>query len=112
VRVLYVFEADTVRVADTEVGNDHAVLVDSDVAIALTAGDAPVEILLLQGKPLGEPVAQYGPFVMNTEEQIEQAFQDYRETQFGGWPWADAAPHHANKERFARHPDGRVEHPV
>jgi redox-sensitive bicupin YhaK (pirin superfamily) len=112
VRVLYVFEGDTVRVADREVNNDTAVLVDSDVPITLTAGDAPVEVLLLQGRPLGEPVAQYGPFVMNTDEEIEQAFQDYRETQFGGWPWRDVAPHHENQQRFARHPDGRVEHPV
>jgi redox-sensitive bicupin YhaK (pirin superfamily) len=112
VRVLYVFEGDTVRVVDTEVNNDTAVVVDSDVAVQLTAGDAPVEILLLQGRPLGEPVAQYGPFVMNTQEQIEQAFRDYNATQFGGWPWEDEAPHHGNEPRFARHPDGRVEHPV
>ena len=108
-RVLYVFEGNTVRVADRDVDNDTAVLVDSDVPITLTAGDAPVEILLLQGRPLGEPVAQYGPFVMNTQSEIEQAFLDYRETQFGGWPWDDEAPHHGTEARFARHPDGRVE---
>ncbi|KAJ3208605.1 hypothetical protein HDU82_002204 [Entophlyctis luteolus] len=62
-----------------------------DVEVANTGADKDVEVLVLQGKPIGEPVVQHGPFVMNTREEIMQAFSDYRRTQFGGWPWAEDA---------------------
>ncbi len=109
-RVLYVFEGDTVDIADVEVGSDTGVVVHAGVPVALNASSEEVEVLLLQGRPLGEPVAQYGPFVMNTQAEIDQAFQDYRATGFGGWPWPDNAPTHGrDRGRFARHVDGRVE---
>jgi redox-sensitive bicupin YhaK (pirin superfamily) len=50
--------------------------------IALQAGDAPTRALLIAGKPLNEPIAQYGPFVMNTNEQIFQAVEDFRAGRF------------------------------
>ncbi len=50
---------------------------DSD-GVRLQAGDAPTRALLIAGRPLGEPIAQYGPFVMNSEAELRQAFRDYQ----------------------------------
>jgi len=110
VRVLYVFEGDGITVGSHAIANEVGAVVRSDAPVSITGGAAPAEVLLLQGRPIGEPVARYGPFVMNTEQEIRQAFEDYQRTQFGGWPWDDDAPHHGPvKGRFAKHADGRVE---
>ena len=109
-RHLYLFKGGTVAVAGQEIRGKSVVEVRADQAIELANGDEPAEILLLQGRPIGEPVAQYGPFVMNTEAEIRQTMRDYQRTQFGGWAWPDSAPVHGrDPARFARHPDGRQE---
>lgn len=111
-RVLYVFRGSKIGVAGHEVPPIHAVQLRSDAAVELVNGDVEGEILMLQGRPIGEPVVQHGPFVMNTQGEIRQAFTDYQATQFGGWPWSSDGPVHAREEtRFAIHADGRVERP-
>lgn len=111
-RTLYFFKGAAVTVDGQEVRAPSAIVLRADAAVVLQAVEAPAEFLLLQGRPIGEPVAQYGPFVMNTQAEIMQAMQDYRRTQFGGWPFSDGAPVHGrDPARFARHPDGRLESP-
>ena len=76
----------------------------------LVAGKEPSEILLLQGRPIEEPVVQHGPFVMNNRTEIQRAIADYQRTRFGGWPWPNDAPVHSREAgRFAKHADGRIE---
>ena len=110
-RKLYFFEGASVSVAGEDVAQHAAIELRAASAVELVNTGADVaEFLMLQGRPIGEPVAQYGPFVMNTEAELRQAFDDYRRTEFGGWPWPDSAPvHGAERVRFARHADGRVE---
>jgi hypothetical protein len=108
-RMLYFFAGTSVEVAGRLVAQHGALELDAGQAVELANGDEEAEFLLLQGRPIGEPVAQYGPFVMNTEAELREAFADYRRTQFGGWPWPDAGPvHGALPRRFARQVDGRV----
>ena len=112
VRTLYLFDGEGLVIDGTEVGPRTGAVVRADVDIDLhSTGES--EVLMLQGRPIGEPVARYGPFVMNTEPEIEQAFADYRETQFGGWPWPTEEPvHPQGSGRFAKRPDGVVEEPA
>ena len=53
-------------------------------SVAIATADSEVRFLLLASKPLGEPVARYGPFVMNTQEELRQTLQDFRDGTFLG----------------------------
>jgi len=113
-RTLYLFKGDRVVVGEDEVPEGVGLRLNPSVPVVIR-NDAEgsrgyAEMLMLQGRPIGEPVAHHGPFVMNTRQELEQAYQDYRKTQFGGWPWpADGPVHPRDKQRFAIHADGREE---
>jgi hypothetical protein len=109
VRIAYVFDGDGVAFGSRPIGRDTAVRLVADVPVPVTSPGGG-EFLVLQGRPIGEPVAQYGPFVMNHRHEIVEAVEDYQATGFGGWPWPDDGPvHGADPSRFARHADGRTE---
>jgi hypothetical protein len=81
----YVFEGDVVFGGEGEqvVPSPRMVVFgDGDRVRAKAAGKRPVRFLLLSGKPLREPIARYGPFVMNTKEEIERALEDLRRGTF------------------------------
>lgn len=110
VRVVYVFGDGSLRIGDTEVEGGNGAVVRCDVPVDVTDVGGGSEALVLQARPIGEPVVQYGPFVMNTKAEIQKAYHDYQETHFGGWPWDADDPNHGHDlRRFARHADGRVE---
>jgi quercetin 2,3-dioxygenase len=109
-RRLYFFKGTTLSVAGRSVPVGSMIEVRAHQEVELVNGPEVAEILVLQAEPINEPVAQYGPFVMNTQAEIQQAFLDYRKTEFGGWPWPRNDPvHPRDQRRFAKHVDGRIE---
>jgi redox-sensitive bicupin YhaK (pirin superfamily) len=111
-RTVYVFDGDHLTIDGTDVAASTGAAVRADTAVELVAGGDAVEALVLQGRPIAEPVAQYGPFVLNDQAGLVQAVEDYQSTGFGGWPWKDGdATHGADRPRFARHVGGREEVP-
>ena len=110
IRTLYFFAGASIKIDDRTLEQHSAAVVRCDLEVTIEAGSTPCELLMLQGRPIGEPVAQHGPFVMNSRAEIQQAFVDYQRTQFGGWPWpADDPVHARDAGRFAKHIDGHIE---
>lgn len=111
VRTIYVFEGSVEiggRVLEAPIG----VVLRSNTPVVVSAGADGTEALILQARPIGEPVAMGGPFVMNSQAEINDAYRDYHRTGFGGWPWSSSDPVHSRTTpRFARHPNGRTEYP-
>lgn len=111
-RSLYFYEGTSLQVADKNFTSHQAIELLADQEVVLQNGNTETSLLVLQGKPIGEPVAQHGPFVMNTQAEIQQAFMEYQETQFGGSPWSTYEHVHAReKSRFANYPDGSIQTP-
>ncbi len=110
VRTLYFFAGPSLKIGEQTLENHVAAVVRCDEEVKLTAGAGECELLLLQGRPIAQPVAQHGPFVMNNRAELSQAMMDYRRTGFGGWPWPSDDPVHGkDPTRFAKHADGKVE---
>jgi redox-sensitive bicupin YhaK (pirin superfamily) len=110
--MLYFFEGTSLQVNDTELSPYHAASLKPGSNMDITAGTGTTRILILKGNPIGEPVAQYGPFVMNTMKEIEEAYSDFQKTGFGGWPWNRRDPvNTAETGRHAKYSDGSVEEP-
>lgn len=110
-RTIFFFSGNTLSIDDTVVNVYNSVKLAGDEIIEIKNGSKESCLLLLEGEPIGEPVASHGPFVMNSEEEIMEAYEDYRRTGFGGWPWdRDDFIHPREKGRFSKYPDGTIEY--
>jgi len=82
---VYVYRGE-LQIGDTPVPAQRMAILKNTPAsdgVVLHAGDAPARALLIAGRPLDEPISQYGPFVMNTQQEIFQAVEDFRAGRFG-----------------------------
>ncbi len=75
---VYVYEGDA-ALAGQAVPRHHFAVLGPGARTEVAAGAAGARLILVIGRPIGEPIVQYGPFVMNSREEIEQAFADYRD---------------------------------
>jgi len=109
-RSLYYFRGSSIKIDGSDIKPYLAAELQPGQDVLIENGPNESHLLMLQGKPINEPVVQYGPFVMNTDQEIQEAMMDYRKDQFGGWPWPVNDPVHGpDQGRFARHADGKVE---
>lgn len=109
-RSIYCYAGNGTKIEEREISNGFMAKLYAEKETTLHNGEEPASFLILQGRPIGEPVVQHGPFVMNTAEEIRQTMMDYQRTQFGGWPWPSYDhTHERDKGRFALHADGRLE---
>ena len=78
----YVFEGEAAQVAGEPLARSELAVLTRGESVSIAGGATPARVLLVAGQPLKEPVARYGPFVMNTTEQIHEAIADFRAGKF------------------------------
>ena len=109
-RTLFFYLGSSLTIDGTEILSSQAIEVKANSPLTLSNSNSDSYLLMLQGNPINEPVAQYGPFVMNTQAEVQLAINEYRRTEFGGWPWPrHDMVHPRNQGRFARYADGTEE---
>lgn len=107
-RSLYFHEGDSFTIGETEIKENHLIELDPKTEVQIINGSKEGYYLFLQGRPINEPIVQYGPFVANTKDDLQKTMQEYRRTEFGGWPWASSDPvHDKSKGRFSKLPMGK-----
>ena len=74
---IYVYEGDA-KVGETSLAQHTFAVLNTGDMLSVKAGDKGSKFIMVAGRPIHEPIIQYGPFVMNTQEEIHQAFADYQ----------------------------------
>lgn len=106
-RSIFFYKGDNIELEGQTVESNSLIEAVANEELEIKNGNATSYLLILEGKPINEPVVQHGPFVMNTQEEIRDTMKEYGKTQFGGWPWAEVeVAHPRSKGRFALHGDG------
>ncbi len=106
-RSLYFYQGASFRIADAEIKENHLIELDPKKEVRIINGSQEAYFLFLQGRPINEPLIQYGPFVANTREDLQETMNEYQRTQFGGWPWPRPDQvHDKARGRFALYADG------
>ncbi|GAA4274850.1 pirin family protein [Aquimarina gracilis] len=106
-RSLYFFKGEELFTEGYTIPENHEIILKANEAFQISNGNSEAHLLMLQGKPIGEPVVKHGPFVMNSQIEIREAIQEYQQTEFGGWPWPTYDHvHDKSRGRFALYPDG------
>lgn len=107
-RTLYFYDGETVSIGENKITKNHFVELKNNLPVNLKNGPKQGYFLFLQGRPIGEPVVHYGPFLAESEQALRQRMQEYQQTQFGGWPWPSPEPVHEKvRGRFSVTPDGQ-----
>lgn len=107
-RTLFFYQGNTIEIDGKLIKSGNLAELNPSEEIPLLNGDQESHFLFLQGKPINEPVVQHGPFVANYEGEIREAYLEYQQNQFGGWPWSrHDVVHGREKGRFARYADGK-----
>lgn len=109
-RSLYFYQGASTKIENDIIEPGRVIELRSDQKTLIQNGEGQGHYLFLQGKPIGEPVVTYGPFVTNTNAELQEVVSRYQRTQFGGWPWPkNDQVHEKGRGRFAKHADGREE---
>ncbi|MEQ9229468.1 MAG: pirin family protein, partial [Cyclobacteriaceae bacterium] len=109
-RSLYFFKGSNAEFDGQLVESQRIIETNAESVTKIKNGSEEAHFLLLQGKPINEPVVTYGPFVTNSNAEMQEVMREYQRTQFGGWPWPKSDQvHDKSKGRFAKHADGKLE---
>lgn len=107
-RSLYFYEGSFLFLQTEKIPSATGMFLNPNEDISIQNGDSLGKILFLQARPILEPIVNYGPFVMNTREEIYQAIADYNAQKFGKWEFDSFEPTHAKRERFVEYPNAKL----
>lgn len=109
-RTLHYYKGECIYIDGSNIKGGSSIKLVGDENIEIVNKEKESYLLLLEGEPINEPMVSYGPFVMNTMDEIKQAHVDYNTTKFGGWPWDRKDPvNPKDSGRFAKYIDETIE---